>query len=90
MFNQDNWEAIAQRWEKLKEIIFKSDVYQKYTSGIVFFEYDIPYLLQRVGELEKENTKLRHIIEAAGISMNDAITIEKHLSKMEEGAKWTK
>jgi site-specific recombinase len=60
-------------------------------------ERDLSEALQNVSAFEQlwlqcqeENAKLRRVIEAAGITLNDAMIIERHLSEMGEGAKWRK
>jgi hypothetical protein len=48
------------------------------------------YWLHKVRELEVENAELRRVLEAAGISVDDAGIIAKHLDEMGEDTKWAK
>lgn len=43
-----------------------------------------PELLRRIEQLEAENRRLRKVVEAKGITYNDALIIGRHLEEMEK------
>ena len=87
-------EAEVKRLEALDRIALKSD--RRAVFAIVRenfwkhrfdqFRKENDELQARVRELEEENHRLRKVLEAAGITYNDALIIGRHLNEMERGS----